>query len=136
MRTCIVQSTYWERYHHYKYRKNTSRRNSDVKTFTAEAKDCEQCKCLQNETLLKKQNCSSTSMASVVAFPLSTPCIALVLSQYTGTVHQLCFCQNAISNASVINCLQLIGRHTLKTSNHLSKNMVTFQKLLNEMKII
>lgn len=28
-----------------KYRRNTSRRNSDVKTFTAEARDCEQCKC-------------------------------------------------------------------------------------------
>lgn len=35
--------------------------------------------CLQNEMLLKKENCSSTSMASVVAFPLSIPCISLVL---------------------------------------------------------
>lgn len=59
-----------------KYRRNTSRRNSDVKTFTAEARNCEQCKCLQNEMLLQKRNCSSTSMASVVAFPLSIPCIS------------------------------------------------------------
>lgn len=88
----------------------------------------EQCKCLQNEMLLKKENCSSTSMASVVAFPLSIPCMALGLSQYSGTVHQLCFCQNATSNPSVIICLQLIGRHSLKPSNYLSKNMVTFEK--------
>lgn len=44
IRTRMVQTTYWKKYHHDKYIKNTVRRNHDAKPFTAEAKDCEQCK--------------------------------------------------------------------------------------------
>ena len=42
MKTCMLQTTYWEKYHHDKYRKNNLKRNCNVKTFTAEAKGCEQ----------------------------------------------------------------------------------------------